>query len=920
MVITLLSNQKVPSYWLLVVLGTLLLLAFFTQLIEDDLPSVVSQDSIGRSEISLGERDLSSPKTKDLKELVDRVARDALQSVHTDWQFASGDFWLSYTAPHANSYYNVSNVAAMLVGESGMNGPALLVNCHYDSVPFALGTSDDAIFCAVMVETLSLLSNRNDKLKHNVIFLFNGAEENALQGSHAFLQHPWFRSVTTVINLDSAGMNGKSNLFQAVSKATQCRLWVKFSSSQGLYLLTPTSEYGGFWPSVDIAFVKWGNVYHTRYDSPKYLQAGTLQHAGDMLLSFVSAVGNDSEIGVKAEPTTAVYWDFLYVFMASYSFTVAYVIDVFILLFAILSVVHYLWTVGFRWLIVRELLHSVLGRIYSIVIGSLITMMLMWFMGMTTRQMRYLTNPWIVVPMYWIPYLITAVCTAHVCDKWREEKSGLNRIIRVAQAMCATRILVSLVVFVLICIPNTGTLRYVLTIPLLLMSKNAMLTLTLIRLFRLKGEFYYSNYKLKLISQKDRQMYRFPHYDLCISLASLTSINLVKQESGINAVEMRSLRSMCGVSQKDRCRNRDVREWKFEAGCSDSLVTTATYLFLFLERAWHHLLIEYALAIIPTLFLISLALRINALILPTMGRSMNNNPDYSVGQINLILAIVVPMALSGIELSFSRRFLWICSLALGLVTLVLMLWPFRVYSDSGPATQRHYWFHTEIVSYNYGGAIIERQHGVLVTKHDAYTPDSVLPVLEENKLNYRYRTNFSADCEQYVYCNLPLYRTRFGEYLGSSILLFTGAPNPFSPPPGVSLRSKSCVGITCTYHISMTGPAHNMLTIWPRQDVNLTSWSLSAAPRPTLTHAGRPVYVLIHNTATYSGQFVPLNVTLNFVIPEHLQSQPVVDVSHHAHKLQDPQDNTAEFDSLVNAMPDYFNIATTITIRSNYVF
>ncbi|GBP87513.1 hypothetical protein EVAR_86550_1 [Eumeta japonica] len=34
-----------------------------------------------------------------------------------------------------------------------------------------------------------------------------------------------------------------------------------------------------------------------------------------------------------------------------------------------------------------------------------------------------------------------------------------------------------------------------------------------------------------------------------------------KNENRINAVEMRSLRSMRGVSQDDRCRNSDVREW-----------------------------------------------------------------------------------------------------------------------------------------------------------------------------------------------------------------------------------------------------------------------------------------------------------------------------------------------------------------------
>ncbi|GBP03349.1 hypothetical protein EVAR_101745_1 [Eumeta japonica] len=127
---------------------------------------------------------------------------------------------------------------------------------------------------------------------------------------------------------------------------------------------------------VDIAFVKWGNVYHTRYDDPSTCRPARYSTRATCCCRS-SAVGNDSEIGVK---------------MVSLS----------------------------GWLIV-ELLHSVLGRIYSIVIGSLITMMLMWFMGMTTT-----------------------------------DASGLNRIIRVAQAMRDSDIGVA-GGFVLICIPNTGS-------------------------------------------------------------------------------------------------------------------------------------------------------------------------------------------------------------------------------------------------------------------------------------------------------------------------------------------------------------------------------------------------------------------------------------------------------------------------------
>ncbi|GBP26638.1 hypothetical protein EVAR_18275_1 [Eumeta japonica] len=41
-----------------------------------------------------------------------------------------------------------------------------------------------------------------------------------------------------------------------------------------------------------------------------------------------------------------------------------------------------------------------------------------------------------------------------------------------------------------------------------------------------------------------------------------------KNERRINAVEMRSLCIMCGVSLKEKCKNIDVREW-FERKCDD---------------------------------------------------------------------------------------------------------------------------------------------------------------------------------------------------------------------------------------------------------------------------------------------------------------------------------------------------------------
>lgn len=105
----------------------------------------------------------------------------------------------------------------------------------YDIIP---GASDNGLNCVVMLEVLRKLSNLKTPLLNNVIFLFNGAEENPLQvqkskqiikiselnvffifqAAHGFItQHKWSKEVRVVVNLDSAGAGGKDILFQTSS-------------------------------------------------------------------------------------------------------------------------------------------------------------------------------------------------------------------------------------------------------------------------------------------------------------------------------------------------------------------------------------------------------------------------------------------------------------------------------------------------------------------------------------------------------------------------------------------------------------------------------------------------------------------------------------------------------------------------------
>lgn len=59
-----------------------------------------------------------------------------------------------------------------------------------------------------MMEVLRVLSKQEKRLRHGVIFLFNGAEETPLQAAHGFItQHEWAKDI-----------KGKECLFHELGK------------------------------------------------------------------------------------------------------------------------------------------------------------------------------------------------------------------------------------------------------------------------------------------------------------------------------------------------------------------------------------------------------------------------------------------------------------------------------------------------------------------------------------------------------------------------------------------------------------------------------------------------------------------------------------------------------------------------------
>lgn len=139
--------------------------------------------------------------------------RDRVHNIEMDIQVASGSFQL-YTM--TTVYQNIQNVIVKLSPANATAEYSLLLNTHFDSVPISPGGGDSCTFVAIMMESLRVLSKNPTAFRHSVIFLFNGAEENGLHGSHAFItQHKWARTVKAFINMDSAGSGGREVLFQS---------------------------------------------------------------------------------------------------------------------------------------------------------------------------------------------------------------------------------------------------------------------------------------------------------------------------------------------------------------------------------------------------------------------------------------------------------------------------------------------------------------------------------------------------------------------------------------------------------------------------------------------------------------------------------------------------------------------------------
>ncbi|XP_030378121.1 endoplasmic reticulum metallopeptidase 1 [Scaptodrosophila lebanonensis] len=351
-------------------------------------------------------------------------ARTDLYDIEKDVQIASGNYLLWSMV---NVYQSVQNVVVKLTPRNSNSNATLLINSHFDSVPGSSGAGDSGMMCVIMLEVLRVISKYETPLRHSVVFLFNGAEENPLQGSHAFItQHVWAKNVRAVINLDSAGNGGREILFQSgpdhpwLMKYYGANIIHPFASTiaeelfQNGFVPSETDyrifrDFGKI-PGLDMAQILNGYVYHTKYDRFNLLPRRTYQLTGENLLSLVKSLANADEMEDPSKYAEGhmIFFDVLGWFVIYYPEGTGLIINIAVCVLVIVTIIAYIWNMASNTGMFRRRIFAKFGVLaalqlcgvclsFSLVIG------IAFFMDAVGLSMSWFSETWMVFGLYFCP-------------------------------------------------------------------------------------------------------------------------------------------------------------------------------------------------------------------------------------------------------------------------------------------------------------------------------------------------------------------------------------------------------------------------------------------------------------------------------------------------------------------------------------
>ncbi|CAH1998298.1 unnamed protein product [Acanthoscelides obtectus] len=371
-----------------------------------------------------------------LKQEIEGIMKEANDHhvIEMDVQRASGAFNLEFLDGMTNVYQDMQNVVVK-VGSRIASPHSLLINCHFDSVVDSPGASDDGASCAVMLEILRVLSKSNRILRHNVIFLFNGGEENFMPASHGFItQHRWAKEVRVFINLEACGAGGREVLFQAgpnhpwILETYSEEVPYPYASSlaQEIFqsgVIPGDTDYRifrdfGNLSGLDFAWSSNGYVYHTKFDTIEQIPLGSLQRTGDNILALARGMAQGHYIADvdRYKQGNLVFFDFLGAFVVRWTMPIADMINIVSVIFSIYTIYENAKKVQYTDDIkekqyLRKLLGCTLTALISWILSVFATVIIAALLTAFGRTMSWYARPLWAFFLYVIPTLLVCMAT-----------------------------------------------------------------------------------------------------------------------------------------------------------------------------------------------------------------------------------------------------------------------------------------------------------------------------------------------------------------------------------------------------------------------------------------------------------------------------------------------------------------------------
>ncbi|XP_019101596.1 PREDICTED: endoplasmic reticulum metallopeptidase 1-like isoform X1 [Camelina sativa] len=310
---------------------------------------VLAEEIDGRQEGRPGLKEAATYIKSQLEMVKERAGpnlRVEVEETQVDGSFSMMFLGHSISLGYRNHTNILMRISSM---DSHDTDASVLMNAHYDSPVNSPGAGDCGSCVASLLELARLVVDSGWTPPRPVIFLFNGAEELFMLGSHGFMtKHKLKDTIGAFINVEASGTGGIDLVCQSGPGSWPSQVYSQAavypmaqSSAQDVFPVIPgdtdyrmfAEDYADI-PGLDIIFLLGGYYYHTSFDTVDRIVPGSMQARGENLISVLKAFTSSSRLKVASERKDAnndmveraVFFDYLTFFMVYYPRRVAMVL------------------------------------------------------------------------------------------------------------------------------------------------------------------------------------------------------------------------------------------------------------------------------------------------------------------------------------------------------------------------------------------------------------------------------------------------------------------------------------------------------------------------------------------------------------------------------------------------------------------